>query len=393
MKKKHLHFLLWVTLTYILIGCSPKESQFINTLEQENLKGDIESVTWEKYRQFGGLRTGKEEYKYSENKFIKEKNVSYYKNEYDELGRISAKYFEHESDSNTDENYKITQDRSEGIADSYYYNNKGLVELYVRGVDTIKYIHDDNNKLIESHERDTDRKIIIISSYEYDEHGDLYIIKEQKSDLEGNMETYLKTVRYDYLEYDAYNNWVERRYNESIDWGDGTNYNDSYYESRDIKYREEPVDNNINVEDNIPNTQLQNKTSIKNIHTEAQSVFVVNQNNVRFQEVQNVKGDVGIGKNYNYWLTDKIRVPQGKRWTVKKASCVRNQNGSKFSTNVSLVHLIDGTSSGYRKEYDLTNERHNITLVGGDVFILKAFNAHAEYTISIDVEFEETNEY
>lgn len=178
------------------------------------------------------------------------------------------------------------------------------------------------------------------------------------SDLDGNIGKYLQTVSYDYLEYDGYGNWIERRYNRITDWEDGTHDSSSHYESRDIKYREEPVDNNINLEDNIPNTQLQNKTSIKNIHTEAQSIFVVNQNNVRFQEVQNVKGDVGIGKNYNYWLTDKIRVPQGKRWTIKKALCVRNQNGSKFSTNVSLVHLIDGTSGGYRKEYDLTNERH-----------------------------------
>ena len=334
---------------------------------------------------------GKEEYKYSENKFIKEKIISLYRNEYDEFGRISAKYYNGENE--IDENYKITQNISQGISDSYYYNDKGLVVTYVEGIDTIKYIYNNDNKLIESQYKRTNMKTIRISTYEYDENGDLYTVKELKSDLDGNIGKYLQKVSYDYIEYDGYGNWIERRYNRIIDWEDGTHDSSSYYESRDIKYREEPVDNSIDVEDNVPNVQLQNKTSIKSIHTEAQSVFVVNQNNVRFQEVRNLKGDVGIGKNYNYWLTDKIKVPQGKRWTVKKALCVRNQNGSKFSTNLSLVHLIDGTSGGYRKEYDLTNERHNITLVGGDIFILKVFNTHAEYTISIDVEFEETNEY
>lgn len=391
MKKKQLHFLLWITLTYTLIACSPKEPQFVNTLEQENLKGDIESIIVEKYFDWGMPTFGKEEYKYSENKFIKERITNRYRCEYDEFGRILAKYYNNEKEVN--ENYKIVKNRSEAISNSYYYNDKGLVETYIEDGDTTKYIYNNENKLIESRYNRANVKTIRIKTYEYDENGDLYIVKERVSDLEGNIKTYLQIESYDYLEYDGYGNWIERRYNVKADFGDGTNNSASHYESRDIKYREEHVDNNVDGEDNIPNAQLQNTTSIKNIHTEAQSVFVVNQNNVRFQEVQNVKGDVGIGKNYNYWLTDKIRVPQGERWTVKKALCVRNQNGSKFSTNISLVHLIDGTSGGYRKEYDLTNERHNITLVGGDIFILKAFNAHAEYTISMDVEFEETNEY
>lgn len=109
---------------------------------------------------------GKEEYKYSENKFIQEKIIISYRSEYDEFGRILAKHYNGVNE--TDENYKITQNKSEGISDSYYYNDKGLIETYVEGIDTIKYIYNDDNKLIESRYKRTNMKTIRIKTYEYD---------------------------------------------------------------------------------------------------------------------------------------------------------------------------------------------------------------------------------
>lgn len=395
MRKKHLHFLLWVTLTYTISACSPKEPQFISSLEQENLKGNIESIVLKTFDKQSNTLNNTEIHKYSENGFIQEIESKYYKFEYDKYGRISLQLYNDEVGG--EKRYKITDYRSETDNDSFHYTDKGLINYYISGKDTTKHFYDENNRLIKKVYKRIKSEEIQIDDYVYNDDGEIDHIKTEITDLNNDFLASYWSFSYNGYRYDKNNNWIERTvgqtYNPRTSYGAGK----TYIERRDIVYRanNENINRNKDVqnEDNINDNSTQKGNSTVNIHTEAQSVFVVNQNNVRFQEVQNVKGDVGIGKNYNYWLTDKIRVPQGKRWTVKKALCVRNQNGSKFSTNLSLVHLIDGTSGGYRKEYDLTNERHNITLVGGDVFILKAFNAHAEYTISIDVEFEETNEY
>ncbi|MFR1814287.1 hypothetical protein [Dysgonomonas capnocytophagoides] len=390
MKKKHLHFLLWTTLTYTLIGCSPKEPQFINTLEQENLKEDIESIILKTFDKQSNILTNSEVHKYSENGFIQEIESEYYKFEYDKYGRISFQLYDDETGG--EKRYKITDYMSETENERFHYTDKGLIDYYISGKDTTKHFYDENNRLIKKIIKSGE---IQIDDYIYNDNGEVDHIETEITDLNDDFLASYWSFSYNGYRYDKNNNWIERTVGQTYNPRTSSVVGKTYIERREIKYKinNEDIGGNENIptEKNINSTQ--HKNSIVNIHTEAQSVFVVNQNNVRFQEVRNVKGDVGIGKNYNYWLTDKIRVPQGKRWTAKKALCVRNQNGSKLSTNVSLVHLIDGTSGGYRKEYDLTNERHNITLVGGDVFILKVFNTHAEYTISIDVEFEETDEY
>lgn len=396
MRKKHLHFLLWCTISYLFVACSEKEPQFINTLEQENLKGDIESIVIKTFDEQSNTLTNTEIYKYSEDGFIQEIKSDYYRFEYDKYGRISLELYDDEAGG--EKRYKVTNNSSKTDYDSFHYNDKGLINYYISSEkDTTEYIYDERNRLIKKIHKKRHLGEIQFDDYIYNDNGDISQVKVEVTDSNNKFLASYPLISYNLYKYDDNNNWISRTVSKTIN---PRTYNPSFkshIERREIKYRanNEDIGNNKDVEnkENVNDNSIQKKNSTVNIHTQAQSVFVVNQNGVRFQEVQNVKGDVGIGKNYNYWLTDKIRVPQGRRWTVKKALCVRNQNGSKFSTNVSLVHLIDGTSGGYRKEYDLTNERHNITLVGGDIFILKAFNAHAEYTISIDVELEETNEY
>ena len=176
MRKKHLHFLLWCTISYLFVACSEKEPQFINTLEQENLKGDIESIVIKTFDEQSNTLTNTEIYKYSEDGFIQEIKSDYYRFEYDKYGRISLELYDDEAGG--EKRYKVTNNSSKTDYDSFHYNDKGLINYYISSEkDTTEYIYDERNRLIKKIHKKRHLGEIQFDDYIYNDNGDISQVK------------------------------------------------------------------------------------------------------------------------------------------------------------------------------------------------------------------------
>lgn len=252
-------------LLFFIISCHNKtsdnnnqflldKSKLLNSLQQENLKGDVEYIIYKKIDYNNNIIYDNRECEYTKDGFIKKENSDYIRIDYDEYGRIQNEYFKEEIESESTQNKKYRIENNTSISevegDYFKYNDKGLLTCYVSEKDTTEYVYNEENKLINKIRKNFIWNEVINDKYEYNEKGDLHLIDRLINDTVGKFKNKYIYATYSYNKYDEQGNWIQR-IQQQTSFDNTQLFTDKMeFEEREIKYWNNELPINI-----------QNKTS------------------------------------------------------------------------------------------------------------------------------------